>query len=504
MMSLATRLSAFFLAALAMVLAGFSVTLLLLAWPYLQHQRDERLTSALDALIESVELDSDEVKWKPVSRPTIPVTHPREDPVRWAVFDDRGRAVGRNWELGDEDLSRIRALAPESRHIHARFVDEEGRSWRLVLRRLSAVGAADEPDEESDAETPAAGPARRRPSLILAAGAPSASIEAELRTVAMILAGVSIGIWLLAAVMGRRLVRRALLPVTRMAEAAGAMTAADRDQRLPIPGTGDELDALAGSFNGLLQRLHEEVERQKRFTGDASHQLRTPLAALLGQVEVALRRDRPAEDYRRTLADVHEEADRLRQIVESLLFLARAECEAGRPELHPLELAPFLCAHLRDWSGNDRACDLRVDLEPGGKAWVCAHPALLGQLLDNLLDNAAKYSAPGTPIEVRARRAGEQVAIDVEDRGIGLSPGDRAHLFAPFYRSAEVRRRGYAGIGLGLAVARRIASAFGGTIEVRSEPGRGSTFTLLLPLVREPLAGAGCQPAAEPIPVGRD
>src|SRR5262249_55252998 len=159
----------------------------------------------------------------------------------------------------------------------------------------------------------------------------------ELRTVAMILAGVSIGIWLLAAAMGRRLVRRALLPVTRMAEAAGAMTAADRDQRLPIPGTGDELDALAGSFNGLLPRLHEEVERQKRFTGDASHQLRTPLAALLGQVEVALRRERPAEDYRRTLADVHEEADRLRQIVESLLFLARAESEAGRPELHPLE-----------------------------------------------------------------------------------------------------------------------------------------------------------------------
>ena len=220
------------------------------------------------------------------------------------------------------------------------------------------------------------------------------------------------------------------------------MTAADRDHRLPIPGTGDEFDALAGSFNGLLGRLHEEVERQKRFTGDASHQLRTPLTALLGQVEVALRRDRPAEDYRRTLADVHEEAVRLRQIVESLLFLARAESEAGRPELHPMELAPFVCAHLRDWSGHDRAGDLRVDLEPGGRAWACAHPPLLGQLLDNLLDNAAKYSPPGTPIEVRVWRAGDHVALAVRDRGIGLSPEDRAHLFEPFYRSAEARRRG--------------------------------------------------------------
>src|SRR5262249_38014941 len=194
---------------------------------------------------------------------------------------------------------------------------------------------------------------------------------------------------------------------TRMAEAACSMTPADRDRRLPIPGTRDELDALAGSFNGLLERLHEEVERQKRFTGDASHQLRTPLAALLGQVEVALRRDRPAEDYRRALADVHEEAVRLRQIVESLLFLARAESESGRPDLHPMELAPFVCGRLHGWSGHDRAGDLRVDLEPGGKAWVRAHPALLGQLVDNLLDNAAKYSAPSTPIEVRVWRAGD-------------------------------------------------------------------------------------------------
>ena len=320
----------------------------------------------------------------------------------------------------------------------------------------------------------------------------------------MILAGVSTGIWLLAAVVGRWLVRRALRPVSRMAEAAGSMTAADRDHRLPIPGTGDELDALAGSFNGLLGRLHEEVERQKRFTGDASHQLRTPLTALLGQVEVALRRDRPAEDYRRTLADVHEEAIQLRQIVESLLFLARAESEAGRPELHPMELAPFVCAHLRDWSGHGRAGDLRVDLASGGgHARVCAHPPLLGQLLDNLLDNAAKYSPPGTPIEVRAWRAGDHVALAVRDRGIGLSPEDQAHLFEPFYRSAEARRRGQPGVGLGLAVARRIASAFGGTIEVQGKPGSGSTFTLRLPLARDPSVGAERPPSAEPTAIAR-
>ena len=140
-MSLATRLIGFFLAAMAAVLAGFSVTLLVLAWAHLQHDLDERLTTALDTLAESVDLDSDEVKWKPAARPTIPAAHPQDDPVRWAVFDDRGRPVDRTWELGNDDLDRIRAMAPGSSHIHVPFVDRDGRRWRLVLRRVSAAGA---------------------------------------------------------------------------------------------------------------------------------------------------------------------------------------------------------------------------------------------------------------------------------------------------------------------------------------------------------------------------
>ncbi len=505
-MSLATRLSAFFLAALALVLAGFSVTLYLLAGVHFQRDKDEQMTMGLDALLQSVVVDSDEVEWKPGARPTIPGEHPQDDPVRWAVYDGRGRIVDRCWKLGDDDLAAIAAMAPTYGHSHIQFTDRRGESWRLVVRRVSAGNVADEDHEESR-ERPVA-PAtseRRRPaaSLILAAGTSAAPIEAGLRNLAWTLAGVSCAIWLLAAMVGRRLIGRALRPVTRMADAACSMTATDRDHRLPMPGTGDEFDALAGSFNGLLQRLHREVERQKRFTGDASHQLRTPLAALLGQVEVALRRDRTAEEYRRALVDVHEEAIRLRQVVESLLFLARAERESGRPELHPMEIAPFICGHLRNWAGHDRAGDLRVDLEPGAGAWVCAHPPLLGQLLDNLLDNAAKYSAPGTPIEVRAWRSGDHVAMAVQDRGMGLSPEDRSHLFEPFFRSAEARRRGHPGVGLGLAVARRIAAAFGGTIAVDSEPGQGSTFTLRLPVARDPSAESECPPSAAPMLMAR-
>ncbi len=418
-MSLATRLTGFFLLAMALVLGAFSVTLYLLARAHFQRDLDERLTIALDTLGPSIGVDSGDVRWKPIGRPAVAGSHPRDDDaVHWAVFDGRGTSLDHCWDLRAEDLAKILSFSPDAGHIHDAFTDRDGRRWRLVVRRISPQTAT---------------------SLILAAGALSGPMEAGLSRVALTLAGLSTLIWLMAALMGHRLCRRALLPVTRMAEAACAMGAADRDQRLPHPGTDGELDALARSFNGLLERLHEALERQRQFTGDASHQLRTPLAVMLGQLEVALRRDRTAEEYRRALEDVQAEALRLRQITEALLFMARAENEATRPDLQPIELASWIRDHLREWSGHDRACDLHEDLGDATPARVRVHPPLLGQLLDNLLDNACKYSAPGSPIHVRLGRDGDCITMAVEDQGDGLAADDLPHIFEPFYRSAEAR-----------------------------------------------------------------
>src|SRR5262249_14448190 len=152
----------------------------------------------------------------------------------------------------------------------------------------------------------------------------------------------------------------------------------------------DELHALADSFNGLLDRLQESHERQRRFAGDASHQLRTPLAAMLGQLEVALRRERSADEYRRALADVREQGERLRRIVEALLFRTRADAEALAPSLESVELSSWLAAHLKTWDAHPRAGDLRCEAA-AGPLWARAQPQLLAQAVDNLLDNAAKY-----------------------------------------------------------------------------------------------------------------
>ena len=472
-MSLAARVSAFFLATLALVLAGVSVTLFLLTSAHLHRDLDERLGLALDSLATSVDVDPGRVEWNPSGRSVL-VVHPDNEPVLWLVTDSRGVTIDRTWEIAPIDLAAVAKLAPRSGHSHETLSDVSRRRWRLALRRVYAWPA------EKGSEATESGVTPGEPqSLVLLTAESLTPTERSLRNVALVLAGLSVGFWLLAAVVGWWLCKRALLPVTRMAKAAGSMSMAHGDQRLPIPGTGDELDLLAGSFNGLLDRLHQEFERQKQFTGDASHQLRTPLAALLGQLEVAGRRERTVEEYRRVLEEAHSEAIRLRQIVESLLFMARAESEAGSPELEPIELVLWVRERLAFLADGQRSSDIHERLTTEAPAWVHGQPQLLGQLLGNLLDNACKYSAPGTPITVEVGREDGCVTLAVQDEGVGLDALDLPHVFEPFYRSSKARRR--PGVGLGLAVVERIAQVFGGAIRAESSPGRGSRFILRLP-----------------------
>jgi heavy metal sensor kinase len=472
-MTLATRLSLFFLAALAAVLVGFSVSLYSLVHAHLHRQAEERLQAALDVLAAAAEVESGGIEWEPHERFLSPGAG---ETIAWAVCDDRGRRL--DGSAGDFPAGQaiLAADAPTA----ARRVDFQGQRWRLAQRRLRAGTSSPAPDARGGQ---AGQGAKKYPTLVLTAAVLLDPAEATLRRLALVLAGLSLGLWLAAAFVGRRLCRRALRPLTQMALGARSITAADLGQRLPGPATHDELEDLGRAFNDLLARLQEAFERQRRFTGDASHQLRTPLTALLGQIEVALRRDRDAEEYRRVIRAIQGQAARLRQIVDMLLFLARADAEARSPELERIDLAGWLAEHLRSWSSHPRAADLRLEAPAGGPLWACVQAPLLGQAVDNLLDNACKYSPAGSPITLRTWREGDAVCLGVEDRGPGIAAGDLPHLFEPFYRSAEARRQGVGGVGLGLAVAARIVAAFAGRIEVQSGPEKGTRFTLLLPAV---------------------
>lgn len=476
-MTLTTRLSLFYLGGLAVVLAGFSVAVYWLADGYLRRQTDERLQAAVQTLVAAAEIRPHSVQWEPGERVLNVGPGGIVDSVAWVIIDPQGHVVDRSSPAAAEVLTQATATFDKPASGRTGRFQWKKQPWQVSTRTLTAA-------QPNLAEL--ARPERRRrgfyPALVIVAGTPLDNVQATLRTLAAALAIISVIILGVGAVLSRIVCRHALAPVSRMAETARAMDASDLEKRLPALRSADELADLTQAFNGLLDRLQESFERQQRFTADASHQLRTPLTALLGQIEVALRRERQPEEYRCVLEAARNEATRLRQIVETLLFLARADHEARLPQGEPLDLATWLPVYWRTWTQHVRKDDLRLNIAEGTPLWIEAQPVLLAELLNNLIDNSLKYSQAGSPVTVSAAAAAGKACIAVEDRGCGIDAEERLFLFKPFHRAAEARRRGVPGLGLGLAVAHRIVDAFAGTLEVSSEMGKGSCFTVRLPL----------------------
>jgi signal transduction histidine kinase len=477
-MTLTNRLTLFHLATLAVVLMAFAGSAYGLMRTVLFRQLNAQSTALLDALVAAVEIEPNGLDWEPELR-KLPIFADVNEPT-WAVFDSRGRRIGGS-EQSDFPLNQYASPADDMEQFHENVAWAE-QPWLVVRQTVH------HPRPDAVQPNPKPGKYRYR-TLVFVSAWPVGPINATLKTLGLCMAGGSLAVWLLAAGVGRWLSRRALAPVADMANAVRLIKVDDLCERLAIPHPRDELHELAVSFNGLLTRLQESFERQKRFTGEASHQLRTPLSVMLGQIEVALRRERSPEDYRQALATTHLQAERLRGIVEALLFLARADSDAGLPTPEPLEMSGWLAEHLEIWASNPRRSDLQVQSTLEGPTWVSAHRVLLEQSIDNLIDNACKYSLSNSPIVVTLARERTEVVLSVEDRGCGISEQNLTHIFEPFFRSADARRRGIGGIGLGLAVTARIVTSFGGRLEVASQFGEGSKFSIFLRSADMPLQG---------------
>ena len=454
----------------------FSVALYLLAARHLHRQLGDRLTASARTVAAAAEVEPDGVEWEPHNRPLTLAPGALGDQLCWAVTNETGRVIDRSAQPDTTELLAEADRGFRSGHRTPRRVDHGGRAWHVSRLRLEPEVPPPDPLK----------PGKHR-AFDVTVAVPLDPVHDDLRALAAALAALTLSILAVALFAGRAVCRRALAPVARMTEAATTMGAADLAHRLPTSASADELADLAAAFNGLLDRLAEAFERERRFAGEASHQLRTPLAAVIGQVEVALRRDREPDEYRRTLRAVLDQAGRLRRVVEALLFLARSEVDARLPGIEWIDLAAWAATRLRERDDGPRGADLVF--EPSGTVSAAVHPDLLGELLDALIDNALKYSAPGTPVAVRVGRDPDGAWAEVEDRGGGIAPDDIPHLFRPFFRSDAVRRRGVPGVGLGLAVAARIAAALGGSIGVTTEVGRGSRFRVRLPAPRE--SGSG-------------
>jgi signal transduction histidine kinase len=319
------------------------------------------------------------------------------------------------------------------------------------------------------------------PVLIVTAAVPLEPVGATLHQLLAVLVGTSVGVLVVAALAGRFVCRRALRPVRRMSDDARAIDPTEADRRIVQPAGGDELTDLAVAFNGLLDRLHESAERHRRFAGDASHQLRTPLTALLGQIEVALRRDRTADEYREVLATAQAKATHLQRIVEALLFLTRSGSEAAVPQREPVDLAAWLPTYLQQWAGHQRFGDIRL-MGVDHPLLVATHPVMLGEAMNVLVDNACRYSPAGCPITISLSDEGGSARVEVADRGPGIAAADLPQVFTPFFRTTEALKANRQGVGLGLSIARRLIEALGGELGVSSELGVGSRFVVTLPI----------------------
>jgi heavy metal sensor kinase len=285
-----------------------------------------------------------------------------------------------------------------------------------------------------------------------------------------------------------------LRPFGEVAAATSQISLRNLHTRIASNYSEVEIQSLVDAFNSMVRRLEESFRQMRKFNEDAAHELRTPLAILQGETEVALRTPGLPEEIRSTLGSNLEELSRLSLIVNNLLTLAEADAGMRVPELLPVDLRPLLQDLVDQMSllASDKGVLLALGHVPpiqitGDALWF--RRAFL-----NLIDNAIKYSREQGVVEVRGDVHDGCARVIVQDNGIGIAPAHLPHIFDRLYRADPARNRSSGGVGLGLALVRSIIEAHGGTINVESHPGRGTRFDVLLPLEPSP-PGAG-RPAA--------
>lgn len=356
------------------------------------------------------------------------------------------------------------SLVPPSKSIHAGFATQQGQlaRWRIYSQAISSpVGTA----------TPWLQSAQSLSRVD--------QTIAGLRT--QLLLGLPLILLLLAAG-GILLADRALRPIDHITRTTEALSARDLSRRIDYVGPADEVGRLARTLDSMLARLEQAFERERRFTADAAHELRTPLTALKGQIQVTLGKKRTGDDYRQTLEGLQRQVDRLVGLSDGLLFLTRADHGILHAETATVDLSELLeiLAEQIQPLAESRELKLATNLE--ASLLVEGDQDLLIRLLSNLLDNALKYTPAGGHISLSLHHKRNAALIEVSDTGRGISTEHLPHLFERFYRVEEDRSSISGGTGLGLAMAAEITQLHRGSISVHSEVGRGTTFTVRLPL----------------------
>lgn len=288
----------------------------------------------------------------------------------------------------------------------------------------------------------------------------------------VVTAGTFLGSWWLG--------NRAIQPVHEIIDQSEAIGGGTLGRRISAHADSQEYERLVAVLNTMLDRVDSAFESQRRFTADASHELRSPLTALRGELELALRRERSPEEYRRVIGSALEETERLSELAANLLTLARSDAGVIEPRLTPIDLTERVADTIDRIANQAAAKSIEIRPHSSGPVPAMVDPALIDRLVWNLLDNAIKFTTPGGHVDVRVHSRDGHAVVEVSDTGPGLRPGTEERIFQRFQRG-DVSRGPVEGTGLGLAIVKAVAEAHDGTVSADNRPTGGARFRVTLP-----------------------
>jgi heavy metal sensor kinase len=466
-----TRLTGWYLLLLGVILITFSIGIIFLLQRSLESGLEDSVHERADGLVAVLELSD--------SRPILPGTvvasatidefddDDNDDPVEFQddepfarTYDVAGDLVsnaGANPLLPQPEQMISSALEGRS---NSTIIGQGEDSFRVVVRPITVegdmIGAIEVGLPREDVVETV-----------------DELIDIVIIAIPLTLLAASAGGWLLA--------RRALRPVDQITSLARQISAEDLSKRLQLALPDDEFGRLARTLDEMIERLDVEFQRQRRFTADASHELRTPLTALKAHIDVTREQSRSPSEYQDVLMRIDHEVERLISLVQRLLVLARADSGQIPVEFESIPVAQIVEAAAEQHIPQATERGITLDISPGPNSTLWVDQSLLLQLLMNLIDNALRHTTSDGSITLRWRHTERHIEIDVEDTGEGIAPVDLPHIFDRFYRADRARSRRTGSAGLGLAISQWIAEAHGGWLSVRSDPGKGSCFTLHLP-----------------------
>jgi two-component system heavy metal sensor histidine kinase CusS len=389
-------------------------------------------------------------------------------------------------------------------HWYLRIVDSEGTVWdqspgfpAIPIEAVPTPPAAASQPATQDVLTPRGrryrvavavcivpgAPPDRKPTRWLVQMAYDRKPEARIqRSFLKYLWAVLGGAGVLCALVGYAIARRGLRPIVSVGEAMRRIDSSTLNQRLPATGLPEELRELSEKVNGMLERLDDSFRRISQFSADIAHELRTPVNNLRGEIEVALGRARPPEEYRETLASALEECERLSRLTERLLLIARVENPEARVDLELADVGQELRKIGEFFSAQAAETDVAFSVRIASEVQARVNRELFECAIGNLLANSLAHTPAGGRITLRLETEGRGFRVTVEDTGSGIAAEHLPHIFDRFYRVDPSRSRHSGGVGLGLAIVKSIAQLHRATISVSSDPGKGTRISLLFPL----------------------